>query len=693
MGLPQRRDNSIKFEARVIQAPAPFAKLKDKKLRLSWRTEEALKTAEHWQMKVRLKRPRGFANPGGFDYQAWLLHKGYYATGYVLNPTKTRQFRPRKQKNKPFFTVDLLRNGLVEVINSRQARFGIFYRALAVGDTSGITDEHWDRLNHTGTVHLLAISGLHVGLMATIGFFLGRLILPLVSVLGSRLGCIVPVRWVPVVTSLIFAASYAALAGFSIPTQRAIIFVAVFGYSYASLRRTSLLHVVSVALCIILLLNPFSILQTGFWLSFVAVMALGYVFWGRRHLRPWWQKVLLAQLAVFLAIWLPLWMFGLPVSLLSPVANLIAIPVVSFLLVPPLFVLLAWELITGVVIDFGWAYLDGVLQHLLAFLDFLADSRSVAVETLSPSWATISLSVIVVLTLLAPASLGLRGLTLVSLLTLFLRYVYAAESDVAQITVLDVGQGLAITGHYNDQAFLYDTGAKYSPSFDLGALVVGPYIQNQGIEFLDYLVISHGDNDHIGGLPSVLDKVIVGELVGQIPADLASVSRTSTCEDLLEFDIGEIKGRFIWPSATQAHLFEQGDRNNRSCVLLIEVNGVSLLLTGDIEEAAETLLLASGRLPRGIDVMIAPHHGSQTSSSMPFIEHLQPKHVIFSAGYKNRYGHPAEPVVSRYAQIGSQIWNTAVHGSISIEVEVNGNLTIWSERRRNAKPWYERITE
>lgn len=285
--------------------------------------------------------------------------------------------------------------------------------------------------------------------------------------------------------------------------------------------------------------------------------------------------------------------------------------------------------------------------------------------------------------LLTPRSLGL-WLPGVSLVGLF----FLAENTrpYHRITVLDVGQGLSVVAESNQATMVYDVGAKFSANFDIGSRILTPFLRYSGVKELDLVAISHGDNDHAGGLDGLRHHFAIKQLATNIDLQ-GKVLETEPLPCLLgqQWHVGLLKLEVLWP---QEDAISSGKSNNNSCVILLQLNRFSMLLTGDIERSVERRLLTSGLLPENIDVLIAPHHGSNTSSSKRFIEHLSPKHVIFSTGYKNRYGHPTTKVRERYHHIHSRTWNTADAGAIVMTLDENGKVEIASERETHPRPWY-----
>ena len=686
-GLPEYSEESTRFSAHAlaVEDSAHNAVLA-KKMRLTWRNAPSIEPGDQYNVVVSLRTPRGLVNPNTFDYQAWLLQKGVYATGYikkVLPPSSEKIELNVRDRFLVFI------NKKREKIRRRLQQLEIdnfsILNALLVGDKSFITDTQWDTFNQTGTVHLIAISGLHVGLVATIGFFIGKLLVHIFSGLIPFLF----IRLIPVISSLALASSYAMLAGFSIPTQRALIFVLLFNVSYLFSRKVSVFYVFLIALVIVVLIDPFAFYQRGFWLSFLAVLILFYCFSGRIKNTGFAKGLLKTQCVLFVGLCLPLLFLELPVSITSPVANMVAVPMVSLLIVPGLLVFFLLDIFSEFVANQLIYLLDFLVSLLSAFLAVF--SKSTFELSLPVSTVNVLVGVLGLALVLSPSILKLRllGATLCGILLITALFPKQSEKDdVFKLVALDVGQGLSLFMTANRQTLLYDTGARYSSGYDMGKLVITPYLKSLGLSTIEHLVVSHTDIDHIGGLNTILKSFDVSQLY--IPEDVidqySSSHRTAVCDAGRQWSMGNADFEILWPESNLSQ--SNYNDNNRSCVILVRYQGYTILLTGDIEKEVELLLLQSGRIPDNVDVLIAAHHGSNSSSTTRFVEAVRPDHVIFSAGFKNRYKHPASKVVNRFKFVDSQIWNTAIHGAVSVEIGKNGALLVSGSRQTAPKPWF-----
>lgn len=688
ISLPELSGRNTRFEASISGLDAISFPWRGK-VRLSWYHAPALKVGDSWQLKIRLKRPRGFANGRGFDYQAWLLSQKIFATGYVRK-TEDNHILEMSPSFSVGVSFEKLREHLSAVLfNTRDFQQSRFMRALLLGDKSLLTQDDWQLLQNTGTLHLMAISGLHIGLIAGFGFLIGRLLAAMFAlVCGTRLY----LRFIAPTFSLVFAFIYAGLAGFSIPTQRAFIFVLLVNIAVLLGRRLNYFNLLALCAIVIAVIDPFAFLAAGFYLSFCAVAVLFWCFMGRTRVN---QKMgqgvftfVSAQWMLFIGLLLPLSVLSLPTSVSGLVANSVAIPLVGMLLVPLLFLS---ALLSFVSDSFALALLtvsDFMLTQLMYFLSYLAGFKFASLRIfLVGSIAVLALGC-VALIVLSPQALALRFLCLPLLMVAFLSP--TGKKSELEVTVLDVGQGLSVFVKWPKGSLLYDTGARFSEDFDIGSRVIVPWLQANGQRSLDYLVVSHGDNDHAGGLEGVLsffsaEKIFLG----------ASVKFEEKDEPFFPCERSEIHRdvnmsvKVLWPIAGASY-FENS--NNSSCVLLLEYAGRKILLTGDIEKDVERALLNEGILPRDIDFLVAPHHGSRTSSTRAFVQHLKPDAVVFSVGYMNRYHHPNVQVRQRYEQAGSRILRTDLDGAVSYKITANGisdeNTVLTTVRQDKKRAWF-----
>jgi len=689
--LPQLNNRRQLFTFKVSKAYSAYAPESlfepfPGKVLVSSYGELRVKTGEYWKLTLKLKKPRGFVNPGGFDYQAYLLRRGIGATGYI------RQGNNQLMQAQPAGSLDVLRYELQQwLINTSNSPEKGILVALLVGDTSLVDKSRWEEMIKTGTNHLIAISGLHLGFFAIVGFFIGNTLGRFVQVFCHRCPSMVS----GYVCSIGFSLFYSLIAGFNIPTIRTLIMLATVQLALLFRRSFRGCDSLLVALVLVLLYDPLASYDIGFWLSFCAVAMLIFCFSGRipptiqsglrQTIRQHFTVFLKSQWVMFVGLLIPLSVLINTSSLLAPLANFIAIPVITFFVVPCLIVsALCHYSLTGAETFFlgcaEWG-MSGV-HHWLKYLLYAGQDKFNPLVNLNP-WA-IPLALLGTLLMLLPRGLGnkyVAGGILIFSLIIPLKHL----PDL-QLLVFDVGQGTAILIRTPHHQLLYDTGPVYTENFDAGSGIIVPYLKSQGLQILDTLVVSHNDQDHSGGLPGVLAAVDVANLwLGEPdkyrPDKWSPV--VENCHEQLPWRWDQVSFQFIhWPISASAKA------NNHSCVLLIEYRGQKILLTGDIEKQVEQILLAQEQLTN-VNILLAPHHGSHTSSTPGFVAHLHPQYVIYSAGFHNQHGHPHKDVQERYRAQGAQPLNTAYSGAIEFNWDNSGGPTIRQYRQFSKRYWFD----
>jgi competence protein ComEC len=638
---------------------------KKQRLLLSWPAAPELAHGQRWQLFAKLRRPRGLANPAGFDYQLHLMQQGIYATGVVRQGKSLSVAR-----GMPSFAAlrSELLNRVEEAAISAQSRRVLL--ALGLGDKQAQSQQDWLRYQLSGTTHLFIVSGLHISLLAGLVYFLLRRMLGFMPLLLHYASA----QRMAILPAVAAAFTYAEISGYGLPAQRAflmLLLAAVLRYIYG---RVPLALLFSMVLFLLLVQQPLLLRSAGLHLSFLAVAILLWqnlalsssAISTREKLMRWGRAQLLVT--CFLTPVLLYW-FG-SASLIAPLANALAIPLVSLVLVPlALFLLLLLAL--GVTLPTWLAALPG---HLLELLDM-------ALETLlgfsaqlngQPSLLVVILSLCGIALLAAPRGMPGRWLAPVLMLPLF--FPRPIPTDEIRLTMLDVGQGLALVFEARGRVLVYDAGPRYESGFDAGQAVLLPYLRARGYKAIDVLVISHGDMDHAGGSQALAQMPVRRHWHGEVARNNAL--RSPSCHEARAWRWQDVTFEFL-PLATELH-----DGNNRSCVLLIQAGGQRLLLTGDIEaEAEHGLLAAYGVAKLSADILLSPHHGSKTSSSAPFLAAVSPQIVLISSGFANRFGHPYPAVTARYQQHNSRLFNTAEDGAVSV---------IWTSKD---KPIIERLRE
>lgn len=648
-GLPRHDDGVVRFELTDIQSRRTRL---PRQMRLAWYGGPPVNSGERWRLAVKLKRPVGLLNPQAFDYQAWLLAQHIGATGTVK--------AGERLASAHWAWRDGIRQRLLAV--DAQGRSGAL-TALVLGDGAGLSREDWQVLQDTGTVHLLVISGQHIGLLA------GAVYLLIAGL--ARFG-LWPSRlpWLPWACGLAFAAAlgYGMLAGFEVPVRRACLMLGLVLLWRLRFRHLGAWWPLLLALNGILLLEPLASLRPGFWLSFAAVAILIFTFGGRLGPWRWWQTWTRAQWLIAIGLCPLLLALGLPISLSGPLANLFAVPWISLVVLPP--ALLGTLLLPVPYVGETLLWLaGGLIDWWFKGLGLVSGQVPAWVPMAVPPWAW-AIGAIGAFLLLLPRGVPMRPLGWPMLLILVFSPRPMLQEGRAEVWQLDVGQGLAILVRTRHHTLLYDAGPRFG-ELDQGERVVLPALRKLGVKDLDLMLISHAHADHAGGARAVAKGLPVKQVVSGEPSELPVELQAERCESGRQWTWDEVDFQlWHWPLA--------GDSNQNSCVLLIEANGERLLLSGDIDAAAERALLDSP-LALPTDWLQAPHHGSRSSSSKALLDVLQPKGALISRGQGNSFGHPHPTVIARYQKRGMAIYDSAEHGAIRLQL---GRFeTPWSMRQ------------
>lgn len=646
------------------------------------------KAGERWRITVRLKRLHGTQNPHGFDFEAWALAENIRATGTIkakADNTKLQDFVWRPQ-----YVVEHVRELIKQRIGSVLADkpYRGIIQALVMGDDSQIAVNDWQLFLRTGTSHLMSISGLHITMLSGLAFgvigFIWRRTPFLVMLL--------PTRKAATVGAVLVALTYALIAGFAVPAQRTLYMIIVFAIALWSGRQLIISQVLALALLLVVVLDPWAVISPGFWLSFGAVAILSYALGARIRMTHWLKASLQTQWAVTVGM-LPLLlvMFN-QASIISPLANAFAIPLISFIVTP--LALLGSFLSLDFALHLSYQALN-VCMQLLMLLNQLP--AAVWQQQAPPVW-TLLPALFGMAWVLLPRGMPMRWAGWLGMLPMLLLAPQHPALGDMKVTVLDVGQGLSVVVQTATHTLLYDAGAKYSAQADAGGRIVLPFLQGEGVRHLDGFVVSHNDTDHSGGMTTVLKQMPVRWLLSSLPQELAFSSNVKRikCFAGQSWTWDGVKFEVLHPgidSYADAALKD----NNRSCVLKVTSAAGSLLLTGDIEKSIELALIESQADKEHVmtlksDVMIAPHHGSKTSSSAGFIAAVQPDLTIFTAGYLNRFRHPRAEVLKRYEQAGSQVLRSDYDGAVTLNFvadDKTGVITAGSWRKQNKHYWHD----
>ncbi len=670
VSIPNVQERSTRFEFAIHAAHRTGINeslILPEKVRLNWYGNvPLLQLGEIWQLRVRLKRPWGFANPGSFDYEKWLFEHKIRATGYVRTKGNIYRVKETSILNPGYYFRGALNNRL----DANADKHSNVIKALVLGERGQMDSSQWQLLTQTGTNHLLAISGLHIGIVSGFVYF----IVVWLWKFSEKLCIRIPAQRIAAIFAILAAVFYAMLAGFSIPTQRAMVMATVVFLSIYTMQSFRPWNILSLALLCVLILDPFSVLAPGFWLSFLAVAIILISVRDKAASKARGFQIAKMQFVLALGLLPVTLLFFQHASLVSPVANLFAVPWVSCLVVPfsligslLLFVnesLGSWILnVVNISLDALWWVLSA-----LQYLPFASLKHAV------PDWTLIP-AVFGILLLLAPNGWP-KALSVVLLSPLVFAKPLATFDTDLKLSVLDVGQGTALVIQVGGNVLIYDTGPKFSSSFNAGEALVAKYLREKGLSKIDKLVISHGDKDHAGGLEGLLANIKVKHMIAN-QTDGYRHENLQACREGMSWIWSRVEFKFLHPSRNIADgNIGTLSKNNSSCVLRISHPSGSILLTGDIERAVERSLVKQKPELLNVDILIAPHHGSNSSSTTAFIQATSPDYVVFTTGYRNPYGFPDEKVVSRYEKIGSHLVNTAMQGMISFKISDKNGLQL-----------------
>ncbi len=679
-GFPSEAPGQITFGFDVA-APRPVGV--PPRVRLTWYdAPQNVQPGDVLALSTRLRPPRGARNPGGFDYEQWLLVNGYGATGYVRSgAVRAAGDGGLVARWRKFRALLAERIGAA----SSDADGVALLTALALGERFRFSEQHWADFRRTGTSHLVAVSGMHVALLGIAVFALLRFVW--VRLPAALAGCDLEVACC---ASLVATAYYAALTGFAVPAQRSLVMIAVALAALASRRRVSAVQIVAATLIAVLVFDPFAPLSASFWLSFVAVAILLALAAPRPVARStasrlrraagvalefarlqWWIGFALLPLTA--------WYFG-EISIVGPFVNLVAIPFFNVCLVP-LAVLATLALSLDAVAP--WA---GPFVHAVALLSgatvrvlhSVAELPAAAHALPLPPVLALLTAALGVAVAVGGAGLPGRGLAWLALLPVCLPAVDLPQHGSVRVVVLDVGHGLAVLMETRAHRVLFDAGPTSRSGFDSGEEIVLPALAAAGRRGLDRLVVSHADNDHAGGAAAIAAAFPGADVLrGHDVVGLRG--RACAAGDAWEWD--GVRFSVLHPPAGFAAI-----GNESSCVLKVETDTSSLLVTGDIERRGESAVLAQGRRVAS-DVVVVPHHGSATSSSPAFVAAVGAKLAIVSAGHANRWGFPRPEVRERWRENGATVVVTGDAGAVSVELGPTG-VTVATERERRHRYWH-----
>ncbi|WP_432377510.1 DNA internalization-related competence protein ComEC/Rec2 [Duganella sp. P38] len=661
---------------------------------------------QRWQLTVRLQRPHGNANPYGFDYEAWLLEQGVRATGYVRVARDNRRLDGFVVGGKNL--VERGRAALRERILAAlpgKPYAGVIV-ALVVGDQRGIEQSDWQVFNRTGIGHLISISGLHItmvaGLFALAAFTLWRWSF----FTRAQLPLLLPAQKVAALVGAAVALLYVLLAGFGVPAQRTLYMLLVVAAALWLNRLTSISHVLCTALGAVLVIDPWAVLWPGFWLSFGAVAIILYATVGRTtpprkraaavHMPApvsWRERFWLTlrvgahtQYAITLGL-VPMTMllFG-QVSLISPLANAVAIPLISLVVTP---LALAGSMLPALLAAPVLGFAHWLVEVLALCLQYFSAMHYAVWSAPQPPFWLFCWAMFGTLWLLAPRGWPVRWLGLATWIPLLAAEPTHPAPARMTVTAFDVGQGMALLIETSGHRLLYDAGPAYSVESNAGNRVILPYLRGRGIGALDGMIVSHSDADHAGGALSVLDGVRTGWVLSSLAPNhlIAQAARRHVrCAAGQSWTWDGVRFEILHPAAA-SYADATLKPNARGCALKVTAGGLSMLLAGDIEAAQEEQLLDADAARLRADVLVAPHHGSGTSSTLPFLQAVRPQLALFLVGHRNRYRHPKAEVVARYRQLGVACLRTDESGAITLHFA--GQVTASAYRHHHRRYWHK----
>lgn len=648
-------------------------------VRMSWHdNQRTIKPGDIWRLTIRLKRIHGLYNPGGFDAEKWALMTHLRGSGYVLS-NKTAYFLEHHYTEYIFDQFrQFIQVKIVSVLPKSEMLPWLF--ALTTGDREKVRAADWEVLRKTGTNHLMAIAGLHIGLVAGVVKIAAGRCLRWFPALALKF----PLPFVEAAAALFAGFLYAGLAGFSLPARRAFVFLIIFAAAMLLSKRINAWVTLGVTLLLLLIIDPLSVLSESFWLSFCTIAFVIYGMRGRvRENSIWWKVCRIQWVIGFALIPLTLYFYH-EFSLVSFFANIVTIPLLAFLILPlslfsAIFIICLPPvghlllLLTNAVLKCWW--------FILCWFDSIKLSTP---AIFVPDLFSLLVMMIGVLILLLPIGQAGRWLGIIWCLPAFLYLPVKPAAGDLWMTLLDVGQGLSVVVMTPHHTLIFDSGPKVNEKIDAGRAVIIPYLQSLDRFQIDALIISHGDNDHIGGVPATIKKMKVHDIVTSVPEKFKH--RTARyCLAGQRWWWDGVMFEFLYPTKERLH---QG--NNSSCVLRIVIGKNVIILPGDIEKSAESELIQ--RVPEKLmaTVLVAPHHGSQSSGLSAFIEAVYPQYVLYATGYLNKYHLPTASVVLSYDRIHAIQLNNVDQGSITLKFNARNKVPqVMSYRNEAQRYWLD----
>ena len=686
--LPRSNERGLRFAFDVEQTFTPHASVPAHIYLSTYHDNKtgplALRAGERWRFTVRLKQPHGSSNPHGYDFEAWALERNLRAVGYVHN--KGDNMRLDALAEGFGYRIQSWREAVRDKFSGTlgAAPYAGVLAALAIGDQSSIAPAQWQVFTRTGVNHLMSISGLHITMIASFAFAvcygLWRR--------SARLTLWLPARKAAALAALFTAIGYALLSGFAVPAQRTVFMVCAAAVALWLNRNFSPGQILSIALLGVLVPDPWAVLSAGFWLSFCAVALILYVTVHRIGAAHWLAQYATVQWTMTIGLVPLLLALFQQVSLVSPVANAFAIPLVSLIVVP--LSLLGAVLPLDVPLWLAHLAMDGTMA-LLEWLNALP--QAVWIQHAPPAWS-IAAAMLGVLWILLPRGFPARWLGLLLLLPMFFNAPVPPKDGSLRLLVFDAGQGLAVAAQTRNHALLYDTGPDFSGEADSGNRILIPTLRALGIGKLDGLILSHDDLDHTGGASSVMQAMPVGWISSSLQTGhplLRQTKNAQRCMDGQQWEWDGVNFEILHPGQAEYEQPKTRD-NDLGCVLRISIGEQRILLVADIEKNTERRLIASHADKLFTTLLVVPHHGSKSSSSDEFVAATLPDYAVFTVGYRNRFGHPKPEIWQRYADSGAKLLRSDEDGAILVNMDARG-IEVEPYRKSHRRYWTHRVQD
>ena len=672
--IPIRRTDSTQFILKVIEHPDADQPFPERVRASIYRYQEPIKVSDFLRARIKLKDRYGFANPNTFDYERWLTMQGIEATGYIVSYQKLEA-----SATASGYSLERWRQRLFDKLESYRHLYAQVdsIAAITLGLSSLLSHRQREILSATGTNHLFAVSGLHIGMVFGLFFVLIERLWRYLFL--SRY--LYPSRDVALLGALPVAIAYAALAGFSVPTQRALIMLVCVVCANFFRYKISLSQSLTVALLLILIYDPSATLSISFWLSFAAVAMIAFFLLIAPNLKGWklWFGM---QAYIATVMIIPSLLFFTQGAPISPLANMVIVPLTAFLVLPCSLIAVASFMMSEPIASFFMQAADLLFEMLWQINGWFASHTLRWFHHIDNLTALFALTGILLFIVLRKKLVRSLAVLLLFPLLPFFSTPLSLPSGAFRVVFFDVGQGLSVLVRTREHTLVYDTGPYYRSGFNTMDSVVLPYLRSRRIDTIDTLVVSHADNDHAGGAEVLMRHISPHRLLGGEPLTVAS--RTfEPCVQGQSWVWDDVRFEILYPRSGTIY-----KGNNASCVLRISNRSHSLLLTADIEKAAERILSHHPSLPS--DVLLVPHHGSRTSSTPEFISSVSPLLAVVTSGYRNRFALPRTDIVARYYERGIQVLDTAQAGALIFDFPTDRNFDLQSYRMHEQRYWRNR---